>query len=125
MLTEEEMNSYEGPVNYITHHGVIEDTYVADGFTGGNAETVKRIVGEKGEDGKYDGTLSQILRIGGFEVKEIVIEGDMSQSDHNLMNNTCFGYVYDPKLGMMKVRFTVNLSKKKRNLQHPDQLKQR
>ena len=95
---------------------IIEDTYVDDGFTGGNAETVKRIVGEKGEDGKYDGTLSQILRIGGFEVKEIVIEGDMSQSDHNLMNNTCFGYVYDPKLGMMKVRFTVNLSKKKRNV---------
>ena len=103
-------------IDEVAARKLIEDTYVDDGFTGGNAETVKRIVGEKGEDGKYDGTLSQILRIGGFEVKEIVVEGDMSQSDHNLLNNTCFGYVYDPKLGIMKIKFTVNLSKKKRNV---------
>ena len=49
------------------------------------------------ENGNYSGTISQILAIGGYKVKEIVVEGDMEQSDENLLNNTVFGYQWDAK----------------------------
>ena len=94
---------------------LIEDTYVDDGFTGGEDEDVKRMVGNKDADGNFDGTISRILNLGGYSVKDFVVEGDMEQSDHNLLNNTVFGYGWNPKTGMMKMPISLNMSKKRRN----------
>ena len=38
-----------------------EEMYVDDGTTGGTKTEVERFVGKKNEDGKYDGTIPQIL----------------------------------------------------------------
>ena len=85
-----------------------------DGFTGGSDDDVKRMVGEKDENGNYSGTISQILAIGGYKVKEIVVEGDMEQNDENLLNNTVFGYQWDAKTAQMKMKISLNMSKKRR-----------
>ena len=53
-------------------------------FSGGTEAAIKRIVGTKDDQGKYCGTLAKILALGGYEVKEIVNEGDMNQDDKNL-----------------------------------------
>ena len=95
---------------------LIDDTYVDDGFSGGKKESIERMVGVKDANGKYDGTISQILALGGFEVKEFVIEGDMEQADKNLLGNAVFGYGYDAKTGLMKMPVSLNLSKKKRSI---------
>ena len=94
---------------------IIEDTYVDDGVTGDRIEVVQRMVGTKDADGKYvDGTIARILARGNFKVKEFIVEGDMDQSDENLLGNKVFGYQFDPKRGVLGVRFAMNLSKKKK-----------
>ena len=95
---------------------LVQDSYVDDGFSGGKSENIDRMVGCKNSQGDYDGTLSQILALGGYKVKEFTIEGDMSQPDENLLGNTVFGYVWNPKNKFLKLNFTLNLSKKKRNV---------
>ena len=95
---------------------LVEDSYVDDGFSGGKVADIQRMVGTKDSDGNYSGTLSQILALGGYKVKEFVIEGDMSQADKNLLSNTVFGYFWDPKTKFMKMLVSLNLSKKKRNV---------
>ena len=94
---------------------LVKDTYVDDGPSGGSKEAVQRMVGRKDADGNYDGTMSQILAKGNFKVKEYVIEGDQDQPDENLLGNTVFGYTYDPKKAMMGIKFSINLSRKRRN----------
>ena len=47
--------------------------YVDDGVTGGTKEEVKRFVGNKDENGKYDRTIQQILSLGGFLIKSFVL----------------------------------------------------
>ena len=55
---------------------ISEDTYVDDGATGGDEETVMRMIGDISinEDSSlsYSGTLSQIFEKGGFKLKMIV-----------------------------------------------------
>ena len=74
------------------------------------------MVGTKQEDGSYDGTISQILALGNFKVKEFVVEYDMDQPDENLLGNSVFGYHWNFKTGLMRLDFHVNLSKKKRGM---------
>ena len=100
---------------------IVEDSYVDDTLSGGDKATVERMVGKRDAAGKYDGTISQILGLGGFEVKEFIIEGDMTQDDDNLMNNKVFGYGYDSKKAQLKNIFSINLGKKKRKVKlEPD-----
>ena len=94
---------------------IIHDTYVDDSPSGGSQEAVMRMVGKKDEDGNYDGTLSKIFALGGFKVKQFVVEGDMEQDDDNLLRNKVFGYSYNAKTGVMGVKFSINLSRKRRN----------
>ena len=47
------------------------------------------MVGTQDPGGKYNGTLSQILALGGFEIKEFVIEGDLAQGDKNYFKQLC------------------------------------
>jgi len=44
------------------------------------------------------------------------VTGDMSQADENLLSNSMFGYFWDPKSKFMKMKISLNLSKKKRNV---------
>ena len=57
--------------------------------------------------------MSQILNIGGFVVKEFVVEGDLDQADSNLLSNSMFGYSWDSKNGFLSLKFKVSLAKKK------------
>ena len=41
-----------------------DDLYVDDGLTGGDAEQIARMVGQKLPDGSFSGTFSQILALG-------------------------------------------------------------
>ena len=52
-----------------------DDLYVDDGLTGGTEEQVKRFVGNKLDDGSYDGTFSHILARGNFKIKAIGVCG--------------------------------------------------
>ena len=40
----------------------------------------------------------------------------MNQSDDNLLNNSVFGYKWNPKGKDLKLVFALNLSKKKRSM---------
>lgn len=52
-----------------------EDVYVDDGLSGGTEEQVRRFVGNKTQDGNYDGTFSKILSLGNFKIKAFSISG--------------------------------------------------
>ena len=95
---------------------IIQDCYVDDGLTGGKPESIERMIGSKDSDGNFDGSIPQILALGGFKVKEFVVEGDLEQPDENLLNNAVFGYKWDPKTKYMKLPISLNLSKKKRGV---------
>ena len=47
--------------------------------------------------------------------QEFVIEEDEDQPDENLLGNSCFGYGWNSKTGVMSLKFKMNLSKKKRS----------
>ena len=94
--------------------------YVDDGTTGGTKEEVKRFVGEL-EDGKYSGTIQQILGLGGFKIKTMVTSGCTDENAIHLLGNSVLGYEWDARNDMMSVRIKVNLSKKKKKIsEHPD-----
>ena len=95
---------------------IIQDCYVDDGLTGGKPESIERMIGSKDSDGNFDGSIPRILALGGFKVKEFVVEGDLEQPDENLLNNAVFGYKWDPKTKYMKLPISLNLSKKKRGV---------
>ena len=95
---------------------IIHDTYVDDGATGGSVESVQRMVGVLDGKGNYSGTISSILSLGNYKVKDFVIIGNENQSEENLLGNTVFGYAINPKLGVMFLNFDINMSKKKRNV---------
>ena len=95
-----------------------------DGFTGGKAADIERMVGTKDTEGNYNGTMSNILALGVYRVKEYVIEGDMDQADKNLLSNAVFGHSWDPKSKCMKMMISLNLSKKKRSVRVLPDLKQ-
>ena len=96
------------------------DTYVNDGTTGGTKEEVKRFVGEL-VDGKYSGTIQQILGLGGFKIKTMVASGCTDENAIHLLGNSVLGYEWDARNDMMSVRIKVNLSKKKKKIsEHPD-----
>ena len=49
-----------------------KDIYVDDGMTGGSPEDVKRMKGVKKPDGRFDGSISQILGEIGYNIKSRV-----------------------------------------------------
>ena len=95
---------------------LIQDSYVDDIFSGGKQESINRMVGVKDKEGNYSGTMSKILSLRGYRVKEYVVEGDNNLSDENLLGNTVFGYNWNPKDKFLKLIISLNLSKKKRSI---------
>ena len=59
--------------------------------------------------------MSEILAIGGFKVKEFVVEKDPDQKDENLLSNSIFGYGWDSKQGNMSIKFKLSFAKKTRS----------
>ena len=78
----------------------MEDTYVDDGATGGNKETVARMIGDVlvSEDRSllYSGTLSQIFLKGGFKLKMIVRSGKTNQKALAKMGGSALGHKWEP-----------------------------
>ena len=97
---------------------LVQDSYVDDIFSGGGVDEIQRMVGVKDSDGNYSGTISRILALGGYKVKEFVIEGDGEEGieEKNLLSNSVFGYYWDPASINMKLIISLNLSKKKRSV---------
>ena len=92
------------------------DMYVDDGLSGGTPKQVRRFVGKKDADGCYNGTFSKILEIGNFKVKAFGISGQVETEESNLIGNKVLGYDYNLQNDMLSVRFSINLSKKRRSV---------
>ena len=93
-----------------------EDMYVDDGVTGGKKLDVERMVGNRDEDGNFDGTLPTILRKGNYFVKDISVGGKQDQADENLLGNKVFGYIWNHKEDVMGIQFSINMSRKRRGV---------
>merc|ERR1712105_461757 len=94
--------------------------YVDDRASGGTKEEVERFKGEIIE-GKYTGTIQQILNFGEFKIKSIVESGCTDRSAMELLGSSALGYEWDATKDGMHVKIKVNLSKKKKKItQHPD-----
>jgi hypothetical protein len=93
-----------------------DDLYVDDGLTGGDAEQIARMVGQKLPDGSFSGTFSQILALGNYKIKAMTVAGDKRSVDSDLMGNKVLGYNYDVELDMLSLHFGMNISKKKRSI---------
>ena len=93
-----------------------EDMYVDDGVTGGKKLDVERMVGNRDEDGNFDGTLPTILRKGNYFVKDISVGGKQDQADENLLGNKVFGYIWNHKEDTMGIQFSINMSRKRRGV---------
>ena len=93
-----------------------EDMYVDDLLSGGTTEQVARFVGQKTENGTYNGTFAQILAIGNFRIKAISISGQKPSEESNLLGNHVLGYNYDVETDMLSIPFPLNLSRKRRSV---------
>ena len=79
------------------------------------------MVGQKQQDGIYDGTLSKILALGNYKIKALTVSGSPKSEDSELMGNKVLGYNYDVEEDMLSLHFGINISKKKRSVRlEPD-----
>ena len=86
-----------------------------DGAGGGSSHTVERLMGtEIWSDGKpaYDGTISQILALGGFKVKVMVKSGETRQAVVDLLGSGVLGLPWDPAEDQIRMHLSVNITKK-------------
>ena len=90
-----------------------QDCFVDDGITGGGKAEVRRMKGERLEDGFYTGTLSQILAMGNLRAKVFVDSGETDEAAKYLIGNKVLGYDWNATNDKMVVRLSVNVSKKK------------
>ena len=82
---------------------------------------IKLMVGQKQQDGIYDGTLSKILALGNYKIKALTVSDSPNSEDSELMGNKVLGYNYDVEKDMLSLHFGINISKKKRSVRlEPD-----
>ena len=86
-------------INEVAAVTISKDTYVDDGATGGDEETVMRMIGDvsMNEDGSlsYSGTLSQIFEKGGFKLKMIVRSGETNPEALRKMGDSVLGHKWN------------------------------
>ena len=87
-----------------------------DGTTGGSPDDANRMKGTKNTEGKFNGTISEILNEVGYDVKTIVTSGDTDDSAINLLGETVLGYGWNAKSDIMDVKFKFNTSKKRKGI---------
>ena len=73
-----------------------DGTYVDDSILGGSDQDVKRMRGER-IDGKYTGTVSQILGRGAMTVKFMAVTGSHDPVEEQQLGGKCLGVCYDIK----------------------------
>ena len=75
-------------------------SYVDDACGGGEKEDVDKLIGQvtfdKGKP-KYDGLVTQILGLGGFEVKVMVQDGDKDSAITELLGGGVLGVPWEPE----------------------------
>ena len=91
-----------------------EDSYVDDNLTGGDPETVRRMKGEILPDGKFSGTMQQILDKGSLKAKVFISTGETDESLKNLIGNKALGYQWNATTDMMAVTFPIYLTNKRK-----------
>ena len=97
-----------------------QDSYVDDNLSGGTREEVERMVGVMMDNGKFSGTMQQILDKGNLKAKVFVTSGEMDANVKNLIGNKALGYHWDATEDMMAVKFPIYLSnKRKKARSHP------
>ena len=98
-----------------------EDMYVDDGVTGGKKCDVQRMVGNRDDEGNFDGTIPRILKRGSYSIKDISVGGEQDQADDNLLGNKVFGYRWNHKEDIMGIQLSINMSREKRGVRvNPD-----
>ena len=95
---------------------LLKDTYVDDGTTGGSRKEVERMIGVKLDDGSYSGTIPVMMKKVRLKLKTIVLSVSQDQEALSKLSDKVFRCLYDPKNDLISVKFTFNLSKKKKGL---------
>ena len=95
------------------------NTYVDDGAGGGTREMVNRFRGER-VNGRYNGTIPQILGLVGLELKVMVASGDEDSEILELMGDKLLGHKWRPSDDKLVFSVVVNLSTSKRKGQKID-----
>ena len=66
-------------------------------------------------------TMEYCVKGGNYAIKEIVVGGDQDQAEDNLLGNKVFGYKWESKEDVLGIKFSINMSKKRRNVRiNPD-----
>ena len=105
----------------LTSARIKNDNYVDDGLTGGSVAQVARFLGKKQQDGTFDGTFAQILKLGNFKMKGATFSGDTDTSMIEKLGGNVCGYSWDVTKDVLSVKITVNLSRKRRSVRsHPN-----
>ena len=84
-------------------------TYVDDGAGGGSRQQVDRFRG-KMVNGKYTGTISQILQLVGLNLKVMVASGDSDREALEILGEKVLGHVWKATADKFVFRITVNLT---------------
>ena len=95
---------------------IISDTYVDDGATGGDPEQVQRFRGNKGVDGRYDGTIPQILSLGGLDIKAMMVSGEEDVEAIDKLGKKVLGIDYDVGKDEFQFPLQVQVHPKKRGV---------
>ena len=103
-------------IDALASQKIKEDMYVDDGTSGGTKEEVARLVGERGPDGVFNGTIQKILNLGNFKIKDFVWSGRNDEELGALLGNKVLGYLWDAKEDIMAVKLKINLSKRKNKI---------
>ena len=90
-------------------HQIRNKTYVDDGAGGGTRQQVERFRGEL-VNGKYTGTIAQILALVNLQLKVMVTSGDSDEDALELMGEKVLGHIWKPEEDKFIFRVTVNLT---------------
>ena len=98
---------------------IVKDSYVDDHITGGSAFKVKKMMGERKEDGT--GTVVQILATGNLKVKVMIPFGETNVKAMETLGNKVQGYKWHCTDDVMAVVLPINTSGRVRKMkQRPD-----
>ena len=99
---------------------MIKEGYSDDGVAGGTKRDVARMMGERFDDDKgefvYEGTIPQIVSLGGFKVKYMVSSGETRSPVLEKFNGQVLGLPWQPGTDTINMHLGVNLSAKKQKV---------
>ena len=94
---------------------LLNDMFVDDITSGGDDMEVARFKGTEEQDTlACDGTMSQILRGGGFSLKAIALTGESDDRALAKLSSAVLGLSYSTSQDTLAVKFCVNVSPRRR-----------